>query len=139
MTPRHVWERMHAEFGVRLGCPCGLQFSEEVITANHRFEDDGTCLITINPTLDFQRPEHLVLHEFAHHRALVPYFHQGDMEIDHECCLDGHCEHWAQTLVDMYRETSTEFPFSTMFESFATLAEVKHKAFDYFNAKNWSK
>jgi hypothetical protein len=151
-TPREVWERIHAEYGKYLGCPCRLQFSEDVITASHRFDDDFGCVITVNPTLEFLRPEHLILHEFAHHRNITPIIElHGDEEegtLDmlsvesdqRSCCIyGGHCEHWAQTLLDMYRETSTKLPYTTMFEKFAEVAKIKFKVFERFNVRAWSK
>src|SRR5271166_1070949 len=151
-TPRKVWVEMHARYGKLLGCSCRLRFSEDVTNAEHRHnEDDSTCWITINPTIHFLRPEHLILHEFAHHRLITPLLFT-DLGLDedwiekiqkenHECCVfgGGHCEHFAHTLMDMYHETSTELPYSTMFEKFAKLAGIKYKVFDRFNAKTWGK
>jgi hypothetical protein len=140
------WREVYNRYKKLLGLPCALAFGTHVKTAEHRHDDYGTCMVTINPEVDFKRPEHLILHEFAHHRTLsgvMPkYLEHGVVPEERECCFGwtgGHCWHWAADLCDMYRETGTELPYSTMFESFANLAGIKYSIFERFNVTNWSK
>lgn len=127
------WVAVFFDYKKRLGMPCFLSFNEDIAVANHRFDDEGTCMITINPTVDFRRPEHLILHEFAHHRICAAHVN-SDAYLDPniECHFgwgDGHCEHWAQTLCDMYRETDTDLPFTTSFAFFAKAAGIRRQNF----------
>jgi hypothetical protein len=131
------WTEVYNRYKMQLGLPCVLLFDTSVKTAVHRADDEGTCTVTINPDVDFKRPEHLILHEFAHHRTLAPvlfwYWSVDGVPDDRLCCLGwtgGHCKHWAQDLCDIYRETGTALPYSTMFEEFATAAGIKQKLFD---------
>jgi hypothetical protein len=142
------WRDVYNRYKKQLGLPCILMFGTHVSTAQHKALDwgDGSCIITINPDVDFKRPEHLILHEFAHHRTITPMLKKFDFEFlrhSHEveesafdgnyCCLGwtgGHCAHWAKNLCDMYRETGTALPYATMFDEFALAAGIKCKRFE---------
>ena len=83
----------------------------------HDFKDDGRCYITVNPTVAFRQPAHLILHEAAHHIRI-----QKD---DMMCCMGGqHCKHWAKTLFGMYKKLNVPLPFGTQFETFAEIAGI---------------
>ena len=128
------WTVIHADLMQRLHLPCRLNFSTNVSRfASHSFDDYGTCTITINLEADFRVPHHLILHEAAHHRVCAPYVGSEDLEIlESIWChygLDGHCEHWAQTLCDMYRETGIPLPQTTSFIEFAKAAGIVRKNF----------
>jgi hypothetical protein len=136
------WTMVHTDLMAKLRLPCRLKFSTDVKIGQHEFDDDG-CWVTINPEVDFEVPEHLILHEAAHHRIVAPYhamFEALDNVADvanmkFSCCNEPftdrhHCEHWAKELVKMYRETGIALPYSTGFEQFAHVAGIKFKLFE---------
>jgi hypothetical protein len=137
MPTRVEWEKVHADLMAQLRLPCKLEFSTRVKVGQHVWRSEpecwgelNVCYITVNPEVDFRNPEHLILHEGAHHRAIEPYL---DAELDGQCHhtgWNGHCEHWAQILCDMYKETGYKLPYSTSFETFAEIAGIKHKLFE---------
>jgi hypothetical protein len=145
MPTKEEWSRVHADLMAKLNLPCMLHFSNDVKVARHTWDDDEItdrgdrrkeCFITINPQVDFRVPEHLILHEAAHHRNMEPFL--DDVPEDRWCCTGwagGHCEHWARTLVAMYAELGIALPYSTMFEHFAKLAGIKHKVFEPITVK----
>ena len=125
MPTKEEWKRVHAELMAKLHLPCKLVFSTGVRIGQHSFECwPDNCRMTINPEVEFLVPEHLILHEAAHHRA-------APMENAH-CCsyCDAHCEHWAHVLLNMYREIDFPLPHSTGFEKFAEAAGIKFKIFE---------
>ena len=145
------WTAVVERYRKQLRVPCRLLFSTDVKVGRHSWDDCGTCSLTINPEVDFKRPEHLVLHEMAHHINMEPFicvdweeyspavqFNYKAAGDNRYCCsgwTGGHCYHWAQTLVDIYKKTGTALPYSTGFEKFAELAGIKHKIFEF----PWSK
>lgn len=108
------WIALHADLVRRLNLPCQLAFSDRG-KGRHKHRDGG-CFIEVNPNIDWKRPEHLILHEAAHHR-------HGESE----CICWGHCIGWAQTLVGMYIDTGIALPEGTQFESFAKVARIIHR------------
>jgi hypothetical protein len=124
MPTKEEWIKVHADLMEKLRLPCKLRFSTHVNIGQHEFviatgwHKIDICRIKINPEVNFQVPAHLILHEAAHHREL--------------CCGDFHCEHWAQTLRDMYWETRTPLPQTTGFKEFAKVAGIvfRHKVID---------
>jgi hypothetical protein len=118
MPTREEWEVVYADLKRRLAVPCVLRFSTHVKIGQHVTDDEGCCTIFINPEVDFHVPEHLILHEMAHHRAnAFDEYH-------------GHDELWAGVLCRMYEETGIALPYSTGFEAFALIAGIKHKHFE---------
>jgi hypothetical protein len=117
MPTRKEWEVVHADLMARLHLPCKLRFSTKVKIGQHEARDDGSCRITVNPEVDFRVPEHLILHEAAHHRAY-------DIDAWH-----GHDELWANVLCDIYRETGVPLPQTTSFFAFAKAAGIERKNF----------
>jgi len=143
MPSEEVWKHIHSDLMVALRLPCKLRFSTKVKVGQHSFYDNGSCWITVNPEANFRVPEHLLLHEAAHHRAkkecdadFDANFFRGEgivsgvME-DRMCCYgpSGHCEHWAKILCDMYAETGTQLPQTTSFAEFAKIAGIECKSF----------
>ncbi len=125
------WTEIHADLMQRLHLPCRLNFSREIAVAQHSFDDDDGCHITINPKVDFRVPEHLILHEAAHHRVCAIYAN-GDAEIEENVLCHygwgtGHCEHWSRALCDIYHETKISLPQITSFTEFAKAAGIVHK------------
>ena|ERR1700676_3320373 len=122
MPTKQEWIRIHADLMEKLGLPCELRLSSSGVKIGcHFFENDRkNCCIKINPKADFRVPEHLILHEAAHHRSLC--------YVDWDCG-DQHCEHWAKTLLDMYKETGTPLPQTTGFFEFAKIARIIRKNF----------
>ena len=137
MPTKAEWRRVHADLMAQLRLPCKLQFSTDVKVARHNWDDDEReCAITVNPDVDFRVPEHLILHETAHHRNMEPLL--GSDYENRWCCTGwsgGHCDHWARLLVAMYKETGIKLPYNTMFEKFADLAGIKHKMFEPLTLK----
>jgi hypothetical protein len=128
------WTRVHTELMDKLHLPCKLAFSTDVKIGQHHFDGDD-CWITVNPEIDFSVPEHLLLHEAAHHRACKIAAAYGD---NRHCCWGwsgGHCEHWAKILVSMYYELNFKLPYSTGFQIFAEVAGIKHKMFEQHGKK----
>jgi hypothetical protein len=117
MPTKEEWEVVYADLMAKLHLPCELRFSSKVRIGQHIHEDDGTCHIDINPDVDFRCPEHLILHEGAHHRAY-------DEDVWH-----GHDELWAGILVAMYREAGVPLPQTTSFFAFAKAAGIERKNF----------
>lgn len=117
MPTKEEWSRVHAELTAKLNLPCELRFNPDVKIGRHSVEDDGTCRIEINPEVDFRVPEHLILHEGAHHRA-----HEFDE-------YHGHDEMWAAILCKMYREAGIALPQTTSFFAFAKAAGIERKNF----------
>lgn len=141
MSPaKKEWKLVHADVIGRLGLPCKLRFSTDVKIGQHSFEEGGSCAITVNPDFDFRQPEHLILHEAAHHKAMA---HLLDINFDRKvrlmwhgkdytCCtglIGGHCEHWARILTDMYAETGYALPEGTQFKTFAEVANIIHRKY----------
>src|SRR5271157_3981779 len=129
MTTIEEWTAIHADLMRKLRLPCGLVFSTDVRIAQHRF-DEGTCCITINPEVDFKVPEHVILHEAAHHRNTAHFILEDVYDEERWCCTGwtgGHCKHWARVLCGIYAETEIALPYSTSFKLFAAMAGIKHK------------
>lgn len=119
MPTETEWFTLHADIMQKLNLPCGLMFSDKVSKGRHTTYLDDSCNIVVNPSVDWQRPEHLILHEAAHHR----HSEKGT------CICWGHCEHWAQTLTAMYHETGYALPEGTQFEEFAKVAGIIHREY----------
>jgi hypothetical protein len=135
MPSKEEWIKIHAELMAKLGLPCKLEFSSEPKVGSHSFEDDHTCVLRVNLAADFRVPEHLILHEAAHHRVCenLVFVDLNDAEYEqHYCHLYSgeHCDHWAKVLCDMYEETGTPLPSTTSFCSFAKLAGITRKNFE---------
>jgi hypothetical protein len=131
MITEEEWIRVHSALMAKLGLPCQLRFITSTVKygrkvlGQHVWEPVGEyggtgiriCHINIDPNVDWHTPEHLLLHEAAHHRAdLYDEWH-------------GHNEHWAKILHSMYEETGVALPHSTGFEEFAQIAGIVHKVF----------
>jgi hypothetical protein len=131
MLTREEWTKVHADLMAKLRLPCRLRFITNetkhgrTIVGQHEWEDVGeyggtdirVCYMNINPDMDWRVPEHLILHEAAHHRAdLFDEWH-------------GHNEHWAKILCDMYEESGVALPQTTSFIEFAKLAGIVRKNF----------
>src|SRR5271154_1382321 len=131
MTSKEEWQRVFDDLMAKLHMPCKLQFiSNEKclfrrILGQHVWQDMGdygdtnirVCHISIDPDIDWRMPEHLILHEAAHHEAdLFDEYH-------------GHNERWAKILMGMYEATGVALPESTRFDTFAELAGIAHKEF----------
>ena len=132
MPSEEVWKHIHNDLMVTLRLPCKLRFSTKVKVGQHEFDDDGSCWITVNPEADFRAPEHLILHEAAHHEAAknLPT-DDDDGFMDSVCCMGpfGHCQHWAKILCNMYDKTGTPLPQTTSFSEFAVAAGITRKNF----------
>src|SRR5208337_2619342 len=127
MPSADKWIEVHADLMQKLKLPCRLEFTTDVKIGQHSFED-GKCVIRVNLEADFKRPEHLILHEAAHHRALMraaSCFADYRLPAETICCC-GHCKHWAWILVAMYRNLRVALPYGTRFKEFADLAGIKH-------------
>lgn len=116
MLSKEHWVEVHADLMKRLNLPCGLAFSDRGKGRHKR--KDGCCVIEVNPEIDWHRPEHLILHEAAHHR-----------HAETECICWGHCENWARTLYGMYINLGISLPEGTQFESFAKVAGIIHREY----------
>lgn len=120
------WRDAHERVMRRCGLPCALEITPDVKIGQHRAEGGG-CVIRVNDSLDFETPEHLILHEAAHHAA-------GEKD---ECfdsaeaydCVFGHCKHWAATLCGLYELAGVELPEGTKFEAFAKEAGILHREY----------
>jgi hypothetical protein len=127
MPTKQEWIRVHAYLTAKLHLPCKLEFADNELVkiGRHEFEMDYSiedypsghtpCTIYVNPTVDFNVPEHLILHEGAHHRAILK---------DPYC---GHDEFWAKILCEMYEEAGFPLPEGTGFEAFAKVAGIRWK------------
>ena len=135
------WTQVHTDLMFKLRLPCRLNFSTDVKIGQHDYDFEG-CWITVNPDVDFRVPEHLIIHEAAHHRITQP-FHDMFEALDNvadvvgmkfRCCDPPgdrhHCEHWAKELTRMYTEAGIKLPYSTGFEQFALVAGIKYKLFE---------
>ncbi len=128
-TPTKVWKQVHMDLMKRLRLPCKLRCSNEFSIGGHEF-DDRRCYIHVNSKVAFHQPVHLILHEAAHHVFLLPFRlkMEGPFAV---CCGEewgrtgGHCSHWAETLLGMYRKLNIPLPQSTQFPSFAKLAGIQ--------------
>jgi hypothetical protein len=141
MPTKEEWIRVHADLMARLKLPCKLRFTGETPCGMHDWEDDlSECWIGVNPRADFRVPEHLIIHEAAHHRVLAPFmagrfsrYEAQDAVINSGKCAHswgkGHCMHWAWTLRDMYTETGIALPRTTGFEEFARAAGIVLRKF----------
>lgn len=116
MPSKEQWIELHADLMRRLSLPCKLEFTDKG-KGRHKHRDGG-CVIEVNPEVNWQRPEHLILHEAAHHR-------HGETE----CVCFGHCIGWAQTLVGMYIDTGLDLPEGTQFAMFAEVAGILHREY----------
>jgi hypothetical protein len=114
---KQEWIKIHAALTAKLRVPCRLKFSHDHRVGFHRWDFVG-CSIHVNPDADFRVPEHLILHEAAHHRA-------GDLHDSYS-----HDAAWARVLLGMYRETGIALPHTTGFEEFARAAGIVCKVFD---------
>jgi hypothetical protein len=120
------WRDAHERVMRRCGLPCKLRITPDVKIGRHRTEDDG-CVIEVNDYLDFDTPEHLILHEAAHHEA-----RERDECFDSAeavTCVLGHCKHWARTLCEMYDRVGVDLPEGTKFEAFAKEAGILHREY----------
>jgi hypothetical protein len=134
MPTREEWRAVHAVLMTKLGLPCKIKFTDFGIGRHDWDDNQNECFISINPTkADFRVPEHLILHEAAHHRAIEPFLN-GDRPDIKPCGEYGghcsHCHHWAHILCDIYREVGIALPYSTGFEEFARASGIKFKLFD---------
>ena len=115
----------------KLRLPCKLRFVTDKVKlgkkvlGQHVWRDVGDfggegirlCYMRVDPNVDWRVPEHLILHEAAHHEAdLFDEWH-------------GHNEHWARILHEMYERAGVTLPQSTGFENFAQIAGIEHKVF----------
>lgn len=123
------WREAHLKIMRRTGLPCGLVLTPDVKIGRHRTED-GKCVIEVNDALDFDTPEHLILHEAAHHVTQVQHEYV-DVADPFDCVVfgHGHCKHWAETLCDMYAQARVELPEGTKFEAFAKAAGILHREY----------
>jgi hypothetical protein len=110
---RDLVVQLHADIMQKLGLSCRLVFDDRFKIGGHAFDDELGCVMHVNPAVEFQRPEHLILHEAAHHLT-----------------DSGHSVEWAETLCGIYRKTGYALPYSTGFENFAIAAGIKHKIFE---------
>jgi hypothetical protein len=120
------WREAHALVMRRCGLPCKLRITPDVKIGRHKTEG-GKCWIEVNDSLDFDTPEHLILHEAAHHAAM-----DKDMCFDSAesyDCVFGHCKHWAETLCDLYAQAGVELPEGTKFDAFAKAAGILHREY----------
>lgn len=125
----------------KLKLPCKLRFTDETPCGMHVWEDDlSECYIAVNLQANFRVPEHLIIHEGAHHRVLAPImagrfsiYEATDAVINSGQCAHSwrkaHCMHWALTLRDMYKETGIALPHTTGFQEFAIAAGIILKKF----------
>lgn len=134
MPTRAEWKKAHADLMAKLQLPCKLRFYSGLkrgrqVLGQHVWQDMGNysgtsirvCHINIDPDVEWKVPEHLLLHEAAHHEAdLFDEWH-------------GHNEHWARILHGMYERAGVALPFSTGFEEFARIAGIEHKVFTATN------
>jgi len=137
---REEWHRIHAEIMDKLDLSCKLEWSSHTKVGAHVFRDESspcTCAIKVNPEGNFFAPQHLIMHEAAHHRNIINKFGvelNFDLSpIEQQCCLggwsSGHCPHWAAELVECYRICDMELPRSTQFHEFAKAAHIEWKPF----------
>lgn len=139
MPTKGQWEKIYADLAKRLRLPCRLRFTDNPdIIGRHVLEDGGKidgvrttiCYIDVNLANDWRVPEHLLLHEAAHHRMIEAFDWNYEVEQAHErSCWHGHCEHWARALCEMYAETGISLPRTTSFEEFAKAAGIEHRRF----------
>ena len=80
--------------------------------------DREKCQFVVNPKVAFLVPDHLILHEAAHHIAMAKEWnsHWAD---------SGHCAHWANILLEIYHKTGVKLPRGTQFENFAKIANIR--------------
>jgi hypothetical protein len=127
-TPTKVWKQVHRDIIGRLGLPCKLRCSNKHRVGGHDFNDDDAskCYISVNPTVAFRQPAHLILHEAAHHIVLAAgsRYCGRNNEFDVGCWF-GHCEHWAKVLLKLYRKLGIPLPLGTQFETFAKIAGIQ--------------
>ena len=131
-TPKSKWTRVHAAIMTKLKLPCMLGFSRAPRIGCHVFDDEQhICVILVNPTVNFKGPEHLILHEVAHHRAYMRAASCFDYDLKKTFCCSGwsggHCKHWAKVLCGMYKKMGYALPKTTQFEEFAKAAGIQYK------------
>jgi len=126
------WRDAHERIMRRLSLPCGLELTPDVKigqhwTEAHEVDHEAKCVIRVNDSLDFDTPEHLILHEAAHHVSRG----RDDCYDSEEAltCAFGHCKHWARTLCDLYERAHVELPQGTKFEAFAKEAGILHREY----------
>lgn len=127
MYSKEQWLDLHEDLMKRLGLPCELRFSKRG-RGRHKVQGKK-CFIEVNSDVDWQRPEHLILHEAAHHIhyerdcscSTAPFLTMQD--------LSGHCEHWARVLTGVYVKTGYALPEGTQFENFAKVAGILHREY----------
>jgi len=121
MPTETQWHEVFNDLKMKLNLPCRLWLAHQycgipVKIGMHTVDADGSCLIIVNPEIDFKGPQHLILHEGAHCRCM-------DFDAWH-----GHDERWAEVLCQMYREAKVALPESTGFEAFAIAAGIRHRS-----------
>lgn len=95
----------------KAGLDCPILFRKGPFTARHVTLVGGGCAILINPEVKIWCPEHLILHEGAHHG-----------QPKHEAA---HGPKWARRLIELYAITDTPLPHSTKHEWFRRLAGLR--------------
>ena len=97
----------------RVQLPCNVVFSKYDIhvIGRHVALKSGRCYLVINSYADISVPEHIILHEAAHHGGK-----SGEKS---------HGPEWANRLLRMYEETGISLPGSTKHESFAKLCNLR--------------
>jgi hypothetical protein len=93
----------------RLKLPCQVRFADEGenYTAKHLLMKKGNCYILINACTAISRPEHIILHEAAHH---------GQRR-----SRQSHGPSWAKKLLSLYQQAGIRLPRTTRFKAFARL------------------
>jgi len=96
----------------RTRLPCKLVFSENDIHAEARHVQlkGRCCYVIINSHASISVPEHIILHEAAHHGQ--------------KSGKESHGPEWANRLLQLYKQTGISLPRATKFESFAKLCDL---------------
>lgn len=105
--------RLGQEILRKANLPCRLGFAENDTgaEARHMRLKNGRCYVVINSRADICVPEHIILHEAAHHQGS-----SGEQS---------HGREWAERLCLLYQKTGIPLPSSTRFESFAKLCNIR--------------
>jgi hypothetical protein len=96
----------------RAQLPCKVVFSkyDTRVNASHVWFKSGRCYLVINSYADIGVPQHVILHEAAHHGQ--------------KSGKESHGPEWANRLLQLYKQTGISLPSATKFESFAKLCDL---------------
>ncbi len=94
----------------KAGLPCYITFGKSKAVARHIRLKRGGCVILVDSGASISAPQHIILHEAAHH--------------DEDKRERPHGHKWARRLLRLYKVTNTPLPRSTKFESFRKLANL---------------